>query len=389
MNPAYPSDASVPATDVRDDAPILEIRDLVVEFAGDEGTVRAVDGVAYSVRPGEILGVVGESGSGKSVTAMSVLGLIRRPGRIVGGEIRLRGRDLLELTHHQLREIRGNQVAMIFQDPMTALNPVMTVGAQIVEAVRLHDKKTSRAAARERAVELLSSVGVPNPEVRVRQYPHEFSGGMRQRAMIAIAIANRPELLIADEPTTALDVTVQAQVLDLLRDARDATGAATVIITHDLGVVAELADSVVVMYAGRVVEQAAVSELFAGPRHPYTLGLLSSVPTSGGEDDDLASIPGTPPDMAHPPAGCAFHPRCPIARDRCRTERPPLVEAAPGHRSACHYADELVGATARDLYATVPDAMRDTALAEPVSEAVPEPIPGPVADPMSDMKEAP
>ncbi|WTW98997.1 ABC transporter ATP-binding protein [Streptomycetaceae bacterium NBC_01309] len=370
MNAAHTSDGRAPsarpapsdarAVDFGDPPPILEIRDLVVEFAGDEGTVRAVDGVAYSVLPGEILGVVGESGSGKSVTAMSVLGLIRRPGRIVGGEIRLHGRDLLGLTHRQLREIRGNQVAMIFQDPMTALNPVMTVGAQIMEALRLHDKKMSRVAARERAVELLTSVGVPHPQVRVGQYPHEFSGGMRQRAMIAIAVANRPELLIADEPTTALDVTVQAQVLDLLRDARDATGAATVIITHDLGVVAELADSVVVMYAGRVVEQAAVSALFAGPRHPYTLGLLASVPASGGEDDDLASIPGTPPDMAHPPAGCAFHPRCPIARDRCRTERPPLVEAAPGHRSACHYADELAGATAQDLYATVPDAIADT-----------------------------
>ncbi|GAA4957069.1 ABC transporter ATP-binding protein [Yinghuangia aomiensis] len=385
MNTAQTSDGPAPAlgrtlpgtrpADFDDAEPLLEIRDLVVEFAGDEGAVRAVDGVAYSVRPGEILGVVGESGSGKSVTAMSVLGLIRRPGRIVGGEIRLRGRDLLGLTHRQMREIRGNQVAMIFQDPMTALNPVMTVGAQIIEALRLHDRKMSRAAARERAVELLTSVGVPQPEVRVGQYPHEFSGGMRQRAMIAIAIANRPQLLIADEPTTALDVTVQAQVLDLLRDARDTTGAATVIITHDLGVVAELADSVVVMYAGRVVEQAAVSELFAAPRHPYTLGLLAGVPTSEDEDeddDDLASIPGTPPDMAHPPAGCAFHPRCPIARDRCRTERPPLAQAAPGHRSACHYADELVGATARDLFATVPDAIRDTAAPDAIAASIPD-----------------
>jgi oligopeptide/dipeptide ABC transporter ATP-binding protein len=317
--------------------PLLEIEGLTVEFVTDDGVVRAVDGVGYTVRAGETVGVVGESGSGKTVSAMSVLGLISPPGRITGGAIRFQGEDLRKADAKRLRQLRGGRITMIFQDPMTALNPVMTVGAQISEAIRIHDRSASRSAAASRAVALLESVGVPGAAERARQYPHEFSGGMRQRAMIAIAIANHPDLLIADEPTTALDVTVQAQVLDLLRAAQRESGAAAILITHDLGVVAELADRVVVMYAGRVVEEAPVRPLFAAPRHPYTLGLLACVPGSG----ELTPIPGSPPDLRALPPGCPFRPRCPLARDRCATERPQLREVAPGHRSACHFHAEL------------------------------------------------
>ncbi|HEY3686821.1 MAG TPA: ABC transporter ATP-binding protein [Streptosporangiaceae bacterium] len=323
--------------------PLLRVRDLSVEFAGEEGTVRAVDGVGFDVAPGEVLGLVGESGSGKSVTAMSVLGLIRPPGRIAGGRVEFRGTDLRTLPEREMRRIRGAEIAMVFQDPMTALNPVLTIGAQIAEAVRLHDRKVSARAARARAADLLRAVGVPDPGQRVRQYPHEFSGGMRQRAMVAMAIANGPALIIADEPTTALDVTVQAQVLALLSTAQRETGAATVLITHDLGVVAEMADRVVVMYAGRVMEHADVRTIFDRPRHPYTRGLLESLPRLDGDAAELPAIPGTPPGMADPPDGCPFHPRCPMARDRCRTERPPLRDVAAGHASACHFHEELGG----------------------------------------------
>ncbi|TDC80671.1 ABC transporter ATP-binding protein [Actinomadura sp. 7K507] len=323
--------------------PLLEIADLVVEFAGEEETVRAVDGAGYTVAPGETLGVVGESGSGKSVTAMSALGLIKPPGRVVSGRVVFDGADLGAMTPRELRGLRGGRIAMIFQDPMTALNPVMSVGAQIGEAVRLHRAGTSRTKARARAAELLTLVGVPEAERRLKEYPHQFSGGMRQRAMIAMAIANDPDLLIADEPTTALDVTVQAQVLDLIRLTRRETGAATVLITHDLGVVAELADRVVVMYAGRVVEHGDVGAIFDSPRHPYTRGLLESLPALDGDAGDLTPIPGSPPTPGEVPPGCAFAPRCPMARDRCRVERPELTRSGAGRASACHFHHELAG----------------------------------------------
>jgi len=322
---------------------LLEVADLVVDFGTEDGTVHAVDGVTFSVDSGEIVGVVGESGSGKSVTAMSILGLIRQPpGHIRSGRLSFHGEDLRAMAPRRLRAIRGGPIAMVFQDPMTTLNPVMSVGAQIVEALRLHNADLSKDQARARAAELLESVGVPNPAQRLRQYPHEFSGGMRQRAMIAMAIANDPELLIADEPTTALDVTIQAQVLDLLRTAQEKTQAATILITHDLGVIAELADRVVVMYAGRVMEQAPVRPLFATPRHPYTVGLLASLPRLDDEDGPLRPIPGSPPNMLAPPSGCPFHPRCPLAADKCRTERPEPTDIGDGRQTACHFHEKLI-----------------------------------------------
>ena len=322
---------------------LLEIDDLAVEFGTDEGVVRAVDGVSFSVAAGEIVGIVGESGSGKSVTAMSVLGLIRPPGRVAGGRIAFRGRDLQSLPVRDLRQIRGGEIAMIFQDPMTALNPVVSVGRQIVEAIRLHQPGLNREAARKRAIDLLALVGVPDPADRFRQPPHEYSGGMRQRAMIAMAIANDPALLIADEPTTALDVTIQAQVLDLLRTAQKETGSATILITHDLGVIAELADRVVVMYAGQVVEQASVRTIFDAPRHPYTIGLMRSRPRLDDPAGALLPIPGSPPDPLHRPGGCPFQPRCrhSAGRSLCETERPPLRPVNAGHASACHFSAEL------------------------------------------------
>ncbi|WP_067137353.1 ABC transporter ATP-binding protein [Microtetraspora malaysiensis] len=325
------------------DEPLLTIEDLAVQFPTEDGLVKAVDGVFLDVRPGEVVGVVGESGSGKSVTAMSVLGLVRRPGRITRGRIRFRGRNLLDLSPRALRAVRGGEIAMVFQDPMTALNPVVPVGRQIAEAVRLHGKGLSRGAVRDRVIELLASVGVPNPATRYRQFPHEYSGGMRQRAMIAMAMANEPALLIADEPTTALDVTIQAQVLDLLRSARERTGAAAILITHDLGVIAELADRVAVMYAGRVVEQGDVHAVFDAPRHPYTRGLMASRPRIESSPGALVPIPGSPPSMLAPPPGCPFHPRCPIAADRepCRISRPGLTAVGAGHATACHFHEEL------------------------------------------------
>jgi oligopeptide/dipeptide ABC transporter ATP-binding protein len=343
-------ETSTAALPQNEEAALLRIEDLVVEFTTDDGVVRAVDGVSLEVNPGEIVGLVGESGCGKSVTAMSILGLIRPPGQITEGSIRFRGLDLRGLPPAELQRIRGGQIAMIFQDPMTTLNPVMTVGAQIVEALRLH-QKISKAQAGKRAVELLAMLEVPSAEMCVGQYPHQFSGGMRQRAMFAMAIANDPALLIADEPTTALDVTIQAQVLELLRTAQRGTGAATILITHDLGVVAELADRLVVMYAGRVVEQADVGAIFREPRHPYTLGLLTSIPRIDLEDDELWPITGSPPDLLAPPSGCTFHPRCPLARDRCRDERPPLELVADGHWAACHFHQELISADGRELFA--------------------------------------
>ena len=324
--------------------PVLSVRGLVTEFVTPGGVVRAVDDVSWELHRCEVLGVVGESGSGKSVTAMSILGLIERPpGRIVAGEILFDGQDLLTMSEQELRRLRGKDIGMIFQDPMTSLNPVLTVGAQIAEAFRLHDRTMGKAEARERTIELLALVGVPNPEGRYAQYPHEHSGGMRQRAMIAMAIANDPKVLIADEPTTALDVTIQAQVLDVLRTAKERTNAATVLITHDLGLIAENADRVVVMYAGKVVEVAGVHEVFASPRHPYTLGLMSSLPRLDADLEQLAAIPGSPPNLIDRPPGCAFHPRCRVSKGRevCRTQVPPLHDVGGGQRSACHFHEEV------------------------------------------------
>jgi len=331
--------------------PVLSIRDLVVEFNTEDGIVQAVDGISYDLFPGETLGIVGESGSGKSVSTMSILGLIPQPpGRIVRGEALFKGTDLLKLSKRALRRVRGNEMAMVFQDPMTSLNPVLKIGYQIGEAVRTHNPNQNKAAVRRRALELLKLVGVPNPERRVDQYPHEFSGGMRQRAMIAMAIANEPSVLIADEPTTALDVTIQAQILEVLQKAQDETHAATILITHDLGLIAELADRVVVMYAGKVVELTDVKTLFAAPRHPYTVGLMDSLPRLTVDEEWLRPIPGQPPSLISRPPGCAFHPRCFLSqgRTRCRTEEPPLRAIGPdGHLSACHFAEELIGQSSK------------------------------------------
>jgi oligopeptide transport system ATP-binding protein len=326
--------------------PVLSIRDLVVEFHTDDGVVKAVDGVSYDVYPGETLGIVGESGSGKSVSQLAVLGLIPQPpGKIVRGEALFDGRDTLKMSRKQLRKIRGDDVAMIFQDPMTSLNPVLKIGHQIAEAIRAHRPGVKEKEAKKRTIQLLDLVGVPNPDRRYDQYPHEFSGGMRQRAMIAMAIANEPKLLIADEPTTALDVTIQAQILEVLKKAQDETHAATIMITHDLGLIAELADRVVVMYAGKVVELTDVHTLFAAPRHPYTVGLMDSLPRLTVDEDWLRPIPGSPPSLISRPPGCPFHPRCTLSqgRARCREEEPPLRPIGENHLTACHFAEELEG----------------------------------------------
>jgi oligopeptide/dipeptide ABC transporter ATP-binding protein len=327
--------------------PILSIRDLVVEFTTEDGVVKAVDGITYDIYPGETLGIVGESGSGKSVSTMSLLGLIPQPpGRIVRGEALYKGKDLLKVSKRELRRIRGKDIALVFQDPMTSLNPVLKIGFQIAEAIKTHNPGVKDGAANKRAVELLKIVGVPNPERRVDQYPHEFSGGMRQRAMIAMAIANEPMVLIADEPTTALDVTIQAQILEVLKKAQDETHAATILITHDLGLIAELADRVIVMYAGKVVELGDVNTIFRNPRHPYTIGLMDSLPKLTAEEEWLRPIPGQPPSLISRPPGCPFHPRCFLSqgRVRCREEEPPLrpIEG-DAHLTACHFAEELEG----------------------------------------------
>jgi oligopeptide/dipeptide ABC transporter ATP-binding protein len=330
--------------------PVLSLKNLTVEFNTEDGVVHAVDGISYDVNPGETLGIVGESGSGKSVSMLSVLGLIPQPpGRIVDGEASFKGRDLMKMPKRELRRLRGGDIAMVFQDPMTSLNPVLKVGFQISEAIKVHNPGVGDGEARKRGVDLLSTVGVPNPDVRFDQFPHEFSGGMRQRAMIAMAIANSPSVLIADEPTTALDVTIQAQIIEVLKTAQHETNAAIVLITHDLGLVAELADRVIVMYAGRVVESGDVHTIFANPRHPYTIGLMESLPTLTAEEDWLRPIPGQPPSLISRPPGCAFHPRCFLSngRERCRTDVPELRGAGGDHRSACHYLEELEGYHAR------------------------------------------
>ncbi|MEO8956079.1 MAG: ABC transporter ATP-binding protein [Ktedonobacteraceae bacterium] len=341
---------------------LLEVKDLKLHFKIKAGSVRAVDGVSFSIKPGEKVGIVGESGCGKSVTALSIMRLIPQPpGVYAGGSILFGDQDLLDLPESGMRKIRGGQIGMIFQDPMTCLNPTMTVGKQIAEGLRIH-LKLSQDQALKRAVSLLEQVGIPDAKARINSYPHQFSGGMRQRVMIAISLACNPKLLIADEPTTALDVTVQAQILELISGVCDEFGTAVIIITHDLGVVAGLTDRVVVMYAGKVVETAPTNELFAHPRHPYTLGLLASVPRLDEKRTDLLrTIEGSPPDLLKPPPGCPFMPRCAFARAICRT-MPPLdpVAGMAAHRKACwvDVTDPKEQAYAEKRRQTRLDAMR-------------------------------
>ena len=339
--------------------PLLEVDDLKTYFYTRDGVVRAVDGVSFTVHPGETLAIVGESGCGKSVTSLSILRLIASPpGKIVSGRLLFEGRDLLGLSDAEMRRVRGDQISMIFQEPMTSLNPVLTIGRQIAEALVLH-RGMSQADALARAVEMLTLVNIPDAAGRIRQYPHQLSGGMRQRVMIAMALACDPRLLIADEPTTALDVTIQAQILALMRELKQKSGAAIILITHDLGVVAGMAQRVVVMYAGRKVEEALVDDLFAHPRHPYTRGLLDSIPrltppnyAADAADADakkrarLAEIPGMVPSLTAEIAGCLFAPRCAHATDRCRRDYPPLEQKTPGHWVACWESDRLRGASA-------------------------------------------
>jgi oligopeptide/dipeptide ABC transporter ATP-binding protein len=329
---------------------LLSVHDMKVRFETDSGDVKAVDGVSFDVHRGEVFAVVGESGSGKSVTAMSLLKLIPN-AKVVGGEALWKGEDLLGAKPDRLREIRGGEIAMIFQDPLTALNPVHKIGKQIGEMVRIHGD-ASKKEARRRAIDLLDLVGIPQPGRRVDNYPHEFSGGMRQRAMIAMAIANEPDLLIADEPTTALDVTVQAQVLEVLLEIKDRINSAIMIITHDLGVVAGMADNVMVMYAGRAVEKGTTDEIFYETRHPYTLGLLASLPRVDDTGTErLVPIKGAPPSLINVPTGCAFHPRCEYAHlpDPCAATEPELRSIAGGHQAACHYAEELSSVSVDEL----------------------------------------
>lgn len=322
------------------DPPLLQIEGLKTYFKTRMGDVLAVDGVDLTIRSGETVGLVGESGSGKSVTARSIMRLVPTPpGRYAGGRILFEGTDLLALAEGEMQELRGGKISMIFQDPMTFLNPVYTAGEQVAEAIRRHQGAT-RSQARAQTIELFKTVGIPNAEQRYDAYPHHLSGGMRQRVMIAIALSSRPALLIADEPTTALDVTIQAQILNLLRDLQRQFGMSILLITHDLGVVAEMCDSVAVMYAGRIVEQAPVETLFEDPEHPYTIGLMNAIPRA-----ELAGVPpkpieGSPPDLLHPPTGCRFHPRCPYRQEICVYQDPALVAVAPGHRSACHFAGQ-------------------------------------------------
>jgi peptide/nickel transport system ATP-binding protein len=326
---------------------LLEVENLQTHFRTPDGVNRAVDGISFHVNQGETLAVVGESGCGKSVTAMSILRLVPEPPAKIAGAIRFQGKELLALSEREMRGIRGNDISMIFQEPMTSLNPVLTVGRQLSETLRLHEH-LNRGAADARAVEMLTLVGIPEPRRRLSEYPHQLSGGMRQRVMIAIALACNPKLLIADEPTTALDVTIQAQILDLMKDLKRRVGAAIVLITHDLGIVAEVAERVMVMYAGRKLEEASVGALFRTPRHPYTRGLLGAVPKLGssltGGASKLAEIPGLVPDLKQRIRGCIFASRCPHATELCRQVAPALERKAHGHLAACHYAPKEAAA---------------------------------------------
>jgi oligopeptide transport system ATP-binding protein len=320
---------------------LLDVRDLRTYFDTEDGEVKAVDGVSFQLKRGETLGIVGESGSGKSVTNLSIIRLIPSPpGRIVSGTITFDGVEILSLQEAAVRKIRGRRIAMIFQDPMTSLNPLMKISRQLMEITQLHLGHT-RHQAYEHAVKMLETVGIPDARERVDSYPHEFSGGMRQRVMIAMALSCEPELLIADEPTTALDVTIQAQILELIKKLKQATGTSVILITHDLGVVAGMTDHLIVMYAGKVFEEASTTELFASPANPYTRGLLRSVPDPLKEPGDLYQIPGLPPDVAHLPSGCPFAPRCERAEEICRHEFPPFVQVTAEHFSLCHFADEV------------------------------------------------
>jgi peptide/nickel transport system ATP-binding protein/oligopeptide transport system ATP-binding protein len=320
------------------EGPLLDVDNLRVSFATEDGIVRAVDGVSFGVRRGEVVAIVGESGSGKSVTAMTLMGLTRGPNAKIEGVATLDGTELLTASDDALQKIRGGSIAMVFQDPMSSLNPVYRIGPQIAEQIRIHDKKVSKAQALDRAAELMERVGIPRAKERLRSYPHEFSGGMRQRVMIAMALSCSPKLLIADEPTTALDVTIQAQILEELRQLRQLSSAGVILVTHDLGVVADIADRVVVMYAGRVVEQGTLDEIFYDPQHPYTWGLLGSIMrVDRDRSHRLPAIPGLPPSLMHPPQGCHFRPRCPHAFERC-TEVPELAARlpdAPDHLDRC------------------------------------------------------
>ena len=358
-------------------APLLEIKDLKVHFNTEDGLVKAVDGISYSVDSGQTLGIVGESGSGKSVSSMTLMGLTRASNARISGEIIFDGQNLLELSDAQLRKIRGNDIAMIFQDPLSSLHPFYKVGKQIAEAVRVHND-VSKGAAWDRAVEMLGLVGIPEPRKRADSYPHEFSGGMRQRAMIAMALSNNPKLLIADEPTTALDVTVQAQILELIERLQAEFDAAVVMITHDLGVVAEVADEIAVMYAGRIVERAKADDVFHQPEHPYTWGLLGSIPRmDSARDEELVPIAGRPPSLITLPGGCSFHPRCPYVKEAHRTKEPLLapVNGAEDHQVACL----LDHGTRQKLWHELRQgALPMEAREQEISEPMPEDI---VADP--------
>ena len=326
---------------------LLSLENVSTSFFTSKGIVPAVSEVSFAVRPGEILGLVGESGCGKSVTSLTIMGLVAPPGRVTQGRIRFEDRDLAQLDYKSMCELRGNEIAMIFQEPMTSLNPVFTVGRQVSEAILTH-RKVGSAEARARTLEMFHLVGIPEPETRLDCYPHQLSGGLRQRVMIAMALVCQPKLLIADEPTTALDVTIQAQILDLMRDLRRRLNTAIILITHDLGVVAEVCDRVVVMYAGMVVEEADIFTLYAQPCHPYTIGLMGSIPgtaASMGANGKLQTIPGLVPNLLHLPSGCRFHPRCPVAQPHCREQAPPLFDLGDGHTARCwNFQDKAVRA---------------------------------------------
>lgn len=325
-----------------DDTKLLEVNNLQTQFFTQDGVVKAVDDVSFYIKPGETLGVVGESGSGKSITGLSLMRLVPSPpGKIVNGEVIFQGKDILKMSDEQVRKIRGNDIAMIFQDPMTSLNPVLTINRQISESLILH-MGMNKEQAKARSIELLEMVGIPNADTRVDQYPHQFSGGMRQRVMIAMALSCNPKLLIADEPTTALDVTIQAQILDLMRNLQSETGAGVMMITHSMGVVAGIADRVQVMYAGHIVETASTEEIFANPRHPYTVGLMKSIPRLDARTrEKLQPIRGLPPDLIDLPDMCPFVPRCNYAREKCEEKNPPLMDVGPDHRSACWFWEEV------------------------------------------------
>jgi peptide/nickel transport system ATP-binding protein len=331
---------------------LLEVRDLKTYFRTDDGIVKAVDGVNFQIEKGKTLGIVGESGSGKSVTCLTIMGLNPKRSAITSGEALFKGEDLITMPSKRLRDIRGNDIAMIFQDPMTSLNPVHTIGKQLVEAIQLH-RDVSRKQAKARALELLKAVGIPRAERRIDDYPHQFSGGMRQRVMIAMALVNDPDLLIADEPTTALDVTTQAQILELMDRLQREFGSAIIMITHDLGVIAEIADEVVVMYAARVAEKGTVYELFTKPHHPYTWGLLGSLPRLDADTERLVQIQGQPPSLLNPPRGCRFNPRCPYVMNICKQEEPQLrpVTDQPQHLQACHLDEQTKDREAAKLLA--------------------------------------